>query len=1042
MHFAVRLGLLRLTWFLLQQPGGRGAVSVPNSEGATPVSLALERGYHKLHQLLTQEGASEPDSWSTLSHTVRSGEYSVKYHRGLDIYTLTAEVKRGTTSGMENNISCLQTFIQSCQHTTVSEHPHPPPKSAIKGCCSNTESGGLAAAPNHSTEEGNGAGPSASANLNAMPILVPACPKEESCKQPEEPLSTLQSSGSPQGAEEPECVPHNQNKVSLVCKEEEEEPPAAVDSGEIPDTSDSKLSSGARLEGAVQLPCSGAKQKGIGMNSSDRGLEKGNLGEQSNLHPEVEAVEGRTTGRSCEPPTSCDAGMGQAECKSCTGTADGPAVVQHGVENGGSDGSPSESQAVEVSAATRTDPAVSCFVDVSGVAACRDGEDVPEQPGAPQNNGNLGMDTNAGPIESGVCRQVGADLQTDSAKHLEDPKLPAKEAQKLAPSPEMEAVAMNAAPKCDCLLEANDNKEQAVIGDAGVAVTDLRASVQNDNTSAKVENSRPDVEPEAACAGDRIGEFVSSLQGEKITSGRAALGTETPRCSCGGSADLTSLHQGDVAACRSPKEGVGRDDFGSSSELCTSPAVVCEPVPGCLSPAMSSPAKEEPPKSPEVVETHCKLDGSSQSTENKILAVASALLEEVIQQAQLIVAQVVDATAAPAGQEASPHPEALALPLRGEGTECVQGNLMGTPSAIHHKESKQNQEVAAEAATQLTAVVEQGSPLPDELPAGTCLPVDHLEKNKEDSSSSQPSSSKLGQERPGKAECFSEAPALEAVAQSPPCDQSGELPESRGNAEPGLKVGACGLEAEENVRAGAAAGGLQGPALLEGTSAGADGAPRPPDIMLSQEAEPSPSLQASSPPCGSSLLVEAPLVSGELPALAELPRTGEEVGNVSPRPLLQPIAEEPLGDCDSGSEGFFLASEEGPEPEAAPLEIVAQPHASQRKAEPEPHLLPPSPSAPVEEVGAKASVQTADATFPEQTAGKPDPATLPHGSLGSVAGNPMETPPLMESRPADQHMTDAVPISGGEMDLSWQSGGQMKRAANLEAARPSPVTGA
>ncbi|XP_015273973.1 PREDICTED: A-kinase anchor protein 13-like, partial [Gekko japonicus] len=1038
MHFAVRLGLLRLTWFLLQQPGGRGAVSVPNSEGATPVSLALERGHHKLHQLLTQEAASEPDSWSTLSHTVLSEEYSVKYHRGLDIYTLTAEVKRGTGSGMENNISCLQTFIQSCQHTTVSEHPHPPPKSTFKSGCSNTKSGGPAAASDHNTEEGNGAGLSASANLNVMPILVPACPKEEGCKQPEEPLSTPQSLGSPQGAEEPESVPYDQNKVSLLHKEEEEEPSAAVNSGEIPDTSDSKLSSGARLEGAVELPCSGAKQKGIGMNSSDRGLEKGSLGEQSNLHQEVEAVEGRTTGRSCELPTSCDAGMGQAECKSCTGTA----VVQHGAENGKSNSSPSETQAVEVSAATWTDPATSCFVDVSGVAACRDGENVPERPGGPQNNGNLGTDTNTGPIESGGCRTVGADLQTDTARHLGDPKLLVKEVQKLASGPETEAVAMNTAPKRDRLLEANESEEQAVIGGAGVAVTDLRTSVQNDNSSANVEDGRPGVEPEAACAGSRIGEFVGSLQGEQITSRRAALGTETPSCSCGGSADLTSLHQGEVAACHSPKAGVGKDDFGSSSELCTSPAVVCGPVPSCLSPAMSSPAREEPPKSPEVVETHCKLDGSSQSTENKILAVASALLEEVIQQAQLIVARVVDATAAPAGQEASLHPEALALPLRGEGTECVQGNLLGTPSAIHPKESKQNQEVAEEAATQLTAVVEQGSPLPDEPPAGTCLPVDQPEKNKEGSSPSQPSSSKLGQERPGEAECFSEAPAVEAVAQSPPCDQSEELPESHGNAEPGLKVGACGLEAGENVRAGAAAGGLQGPALLEGTSACADGAPRPPDIMLSQEAEPGPSLQASPPPCRGSFLLEAPLLIGELPTPAGVPHTGgeEEVGNVSPRPLLQPIAEEPLGDCDSGPEGFFSASEEGPEPEAAPLEVVAQPNGSKRKAEPESHLSAPPPSTPVEKVGAKDSVQTADVNFLEQTAGNPDRATVPHGSLGSVAGNPMETPPLMEFRPDDQHMTDAVPISDGEMDLSLLSGGPMKRVENLEAARPSPVT--
>ncbi|XP_051691115.2 A-kinase anchor protein 13 isoform X4 [Oryctolagus cuniculus] len=91
MHFAVRLGLLRLTWFLLQKPGGRGALSIHNQEGATPVSLALERGYHQLHQLLTQENAGEPDPWSSLSYEIPCGDCSVRHHRELDVYTLTSE---------------------------------------------------------------------------------------------------------------------------------------------------------------------------------------------------------------------------------------------------------------------------------------------------------------------------------------------------------------------------------------------------------------------------------------------------------------------------------------------------------------------------------------------------------------------------------------------------------------------------------------------------------------------------------------------------------------------------------------------------------------------------------------------------------------------------------------------------------------------------------------------------------------------------------------------------------------------------------------
>ncbi|XP_044789292.2 A-kinase anchor protein 13 isoform X8 [Bubalus bubalis] len=91
MHFAVRLGLLRLTWFLLQKPGGRGALSIHNQEGATPVSLALERGYHKLHRLLTEEDAREPDSWSSLSYEIPYGDCSVRHHRELDVYMLTSE---------------------------------------------------------------------------------------------------------------------------------------------------------------------------------------------------------------------------------------------------------------------------------------------------------------------------------------------------------------------------------------------------------------------------------------------------------------------------------------------------------------------------------------------------------------------------------------------------------------------------------------------------------------------------------------------------------------------------------------------------------------------------------------------------------------------------------------------------------------------------------------------------------------------------------------------------------------------------------------
>lgn len=66
--------------------------------------------------LFSREGAREPESWSTLSHTVHSGDYSVKHHRGLGVYLLTAEAREGTAATWERDIQHLQMHMQSHQH--------------------------------------------------------------------------------------------------------------------------------------------------------------------------------------------------------------------------------------------------------------------------------------------------------------------------------------------------------------------------------------------------------------------------------------------------------------------------------------------------------------------------------------------------------------------------------------------------------------------------------------------------------------------------------------------------------------------------------------------------------------------------------------------------------------------------------------------------------------------------------------------------------------------------------------------------------------
>ncbi|XP_069078837.1 A-kinase anchor protein 13 isoform X2 [Pleurodeles waltl] len=118
MHFAVRLDLLRLVWFLLQQPGGRESLSVHNNEGATPVSLALERGYQKLHKLLTDDEPSEPESWSSVSRVIHSGDFCVKHHRDLNVYTLTQTFQEGCRPSLDDNIGVLRKHIQKHSQQT------------------------------------------------------------------------------------------------------------------------------------------------------------------------------------------------------------------------------------------------------------------------------------------------------------------------------------------------------------------------------------------------------------------------------------------------------------------------------------------------------------------------------------------------------------------------------------------------------------------------------------------------------------------------------------------------------------------------------------------------------------------------------------------------------------------------------------------------------------------------------------------------------------------------------------------------------------
>ncbi|CAH2274295.1 A-kinase anchor 13 isoform X6 [Pelobates cultripes] len=113
MHFAARLGLCRLSKFLLEQPGGRRALNIQNSEGATPLSLAMDRGFLRLNHLLTEEETGQQDFCIEDSHIERLGEICVKHHCKLNVYTLTEKSEPEAQTDMEKKIEELRTYIQS-----------------------------------------------------------------------------------------------------------------------------------------------------------------------------------------------------------------------------------------------------------------------------------------------------------------------------------------------------------------------------------------------------------------------------------------------------------------------------------------------------------------------------------------------------------------------------------------------------------------------------------------------------------------------------------------------------------------------------------------------------------------------------------------------------------------------------------------------------------------------------------------------------------------------------------------------------------------
>ncbi|KAG1933878.1 A-kinase anchor protein [Pimephales promelas] len=115
LHFAAKRGLRKVALFLLQQPGGREALRLPNKQGRTPARVAQKKGHSQLQKLLT-EVDNLPESETKTSKWCYPEGRVLQHHPKLNTYTLTLEDVPGRLPpSLQCDVEELQRLIQSHQ---------------------------------------------------------------------------------------------------------------------------------------------------------------------------------------------------------------------------------------------------------------------------------------------------------------------------------------------------------------------------------------------------------------------------------------------------------------------------------------------------------------------------------------------------------------------------------------------------------------------------------------------------------------------------------------------------------------------------------------------------------------------------------------------------------------------------------------------------------------------------------------------------------------------------------------------------------------
>ncbi|KAM9568321.1 A-kinase anchor protein 13 isoform 20-T20 [Salvelinus alpinus] len=190
LHFAARRGLRKVALFLLQQPGGREALRLPNKQGSTPVSVAEKRGHDQLQQLFTGVETSPDTRIKAEERQCYPGGRALQHHPRLNTYTLTVDTVPGKTPpSLQGEVEELQKLIRSHRdnkgdHVFQQQSPDELNSTAGSSDISNTSAhtalhpqhshahlaGGAWPCPNGQPEEGE-AGPAQAAVKDSVKAL-------------------------------------------------------------------------------------------------------------------------------------------------------------------------------------------------------------------------------------------------------------------------------------------------------------------------------------------------------------------------------------------------------------------------------------------------------------------------------------------------------------------------------------------------------------------------------------------------------------------------------------------------------------------------------------------------------------------------------------------------------------------------------------------------------------------------------------------------------------------------------------------------------